>query len=135
VYRSDLFDKHFTRDNENSVPEPDINLKQSGNDVPIGGLGHDFSYIQIGTSSSPATFTIKNLGTDDLNITNILLTADDPDFTVDLSSTVFTIPPSGITTFYVTFTPQGYGRYRNLVINSNDPNVSLYNLRLEGDLE
>jgi len=35
----------------------------------------------------------------------------------------------------VTFTPQGSGRYRNLEINSNDPNESPYNLRLEGDLD
>ena len=93
----------------------------------------DFGQV---SGSITRTFTIENVGTEDLEITNILLMDGDPDYTLDLVTTAFIISPSGSTTFDVTFNPQGGGiRWKNLVINNNDPDETPYNIRLEGDLD
>jgi hypothetical protein len=96
-----------------------------------------FGNVSVG-SNQMVTFTIENNGTDFLEIFNIFLTDGDlADFSRNTSSTIlspFTIPPGGSTTFTATFTPQATGtRYRNLEINSNDPDESPYHIRLEGN--
>jgi len=132
VYRSDLFDKHFTRDNEDPVPEPDINLKQSGNDVPIGGLGHDFGYIQIGTSSSPATFTIENTGTADLTINDIY--SNSSEFTLSVPAVPFIVSVGSNKTFTVTFEPSGAtgSKSGTIAIDNDDPDEVLFSFEVQG---
>jgi hypothetical protein len=98
----------------------------------------DGSVYNFGEQSGSVTrtFTIENVGTDTLDIMNILLMDGDPDYSLDISSTVFTLTPSTSTTFDVTFTPQGGGtRWTNLIIYNSDPDETPYNVRLEGMLD
>jgi hypothetical protein len=114
------------------APIEDINVKRNTTSYPDGST-YNFGQVE---NKSTRTFVIENLGTDDLQITNILLLEGHLDFTLDLSGTAFTLTPGGSTTFKVTFDPQGGGtRWRNLVINNSDPNESPYNIRFEGSLD
>ncbi|MFW6138607.1 MAG: choice-of-anchor D domain-containing protein, partial [Spirochaetota bacterium] len=115
-----------------SSPVPDINLRVEQTSYPSGS-SYDFGSVQVG-SSSKVLFYIENEGTEDLEITNILLTKGDrSDFSLDLSSTSYTISPGGSTSFKAVFTPQAAGeRGRNLDINNNDSDENPYKLELTG---
>jgi hypothetical protein len=116
----------------NPAPIADINVKRNTTNYPDGST---YNFGQV-SGSRTRTFTIENVGTDDLQITNILLMDGDPDYTLDLAGTIFTLTPGSSTTFDVTFKPQGGGtRWKNLVINHNDPDETPYNIRLEGQLD
>ena len=111
------------------APIEDIHLKQGSTDIPDGG---SFDFGQV-TGSSTKQFTIENVGTEDLQITNILLQDGDPNFTLDLAGTVFLLTPGASTTFKVTFIPSGSGiKYTNLIINNTDPDETPYNVALFG---
>jgi hypothetical protein len=113
-----------------SHPIPDIALYR-GSTYYADGSRFDFGTVFFSESK---TFTIENTGDDELLINNILLVEGDPDFYLDTTSTSFFIPQGGSTSFNILFDPAGLGdKWRNLVINSNDPNESPYNLRLEGN--
>jgi hypothetical protein len=112
-----------------SAPIADIKVLQGITDYPDGSI-YDFGQV---SGSQTRTFTIENVGTEDLEITNVLLMDGDSDYTLDLASTAFIISPGVSTTFDVTFSPQGAGiRWKNLIINNNDPDETPYNIRLEG---
>jgi hypothetical protein len=113
-----------------SYPIPDISLYR-GSSYLADGSTYDFGTVFF---SEFKTFTIMNTGNDALHINNIFLMGGHPDFYLDTTSTSFFIPAGGSTTFGIFFDPDGLGdKWRNLVINSNDPNESPYNLRLEGN--
>ncbi len=111
------------------APIEDIQLKQGITDIPDGG-SYDFGQV---TGSRTRQFTIENVGTKDLQITNILLQFGDPNFTLDLAGTQYLLTPGASTTFKVTFTESGSGiKYKNLVINNTDPDETPYNVALFG---
>jgi hypothetical protein len=113
------------------VPIEDIHLKEGSTDIPDGG-SFDFGAV---SGSSTKQFTIENVGTDDLQITNILLQDGDSDYALDLGGTIFLLTPGASTTFKVTFTPSGTGtKFTNLVINNSDPDETPYNVTLLGYL-
>jgi hypothetical protein len=111
-------------------PIPDIALYR-GSTYYADGSTFDFGTVFFSESK---TFTIKNTGDEELIINNILLMEGNTDFYLDTTSTSFFIPQGSSTSFTVFFDPVGLGdKWRNLIINSNDPNESPYNLRLEGN--
>jgi hypothetical protein len=110
---------------------PNILVRESGDFYPDGS-----TYTFGGVSGSVTrTFIIENAGNYDLQINGIHLTDGDPDFSLNLSSTLLTLPPGGTTTFDVTFSPTTAGtRSESLKINNNDPVKNPYDIELEGQL-
>jgi hypothetical protein len=117
-------------------PVVDIEVWEGAAFYPDGSVYSDFEEVDVGSSSTPAFFTIWNNGPDDLLIPSIVITGGDvSDFDLDLNSTDLNtyIPPGWSTTFSVTFSPQSGGnKWLEIAINYNDPVVTPYTLRLEG---
>ena len=93
----------------------------SNDNVPLTGT-------LLGNSSSPSTFTIENTGGQALTIASIQ-SSNSTEFAVNAIPSPVAAGGSG--TFTVTFTPSNYGqRTANLVISSNDPDKSPFNIAL-----
>jgi len=113
---------------------PEIAVEQPvGTDLVDGSATNNFGSVNMGSSSSPFTFTVKNLGT--ANLTSLSLAksgAHSNDFTLgSLGST--TLAPSNSTTFTVTFSPSATGtRTAALQIASNDGNENPFDIALTG---
>lgn len=133
VYSNDPDEKPYTftlYGYGESAPVPDIRVMKGDTEYPDGST---YNFGTVFTSRTES-FIIENVGTDELVIQNILLMEGDPDFILDLSSTSFTLLPGAETAMVIKFDPTGLGdRWRNLVINCNDPDEGPYNIRLEGN--
>jgi len=117
-------------------PVVDIEVREGATYYPDGSTYNSFGTISVGSSSTPAVFTIWNNGPDDLVIPSIVITEGNvEDFELDLNSTDLNTPilPGWSTTFTVIFAPQSSGnKWLEIDINYNDPNATPYTLRLEG---
>jgi hypothetical protein len=104
-----------------------------GNDLSDGAL-RDFGNQAVSTTSAPKTFTIKNIGTANLNITNITKTGTHAaEFTVSPDLTGAVVTPGNSTTFNVTFTPAALTlRQATIHINSNDTDEGSFDIDLQG---
>jgi len=118
-------------------PVVDIEVWEGATFYPDGSTYSNFEEVPVGSSSTPAVFTIWNNGPDDLLIPSIVITGGDvSDFDLDLNSTDLNtyISPGWSTTFSVTFSPQSVGsKMLEIAINYNDPVVTPYTLTLEGN--
>ena len=140
VVSNDAVDDLYTFRVEGMVglpPVVDIEVWEGATYYPDNSTYSGFGTVSVGSSSAPVIFTIWNNGPDDLLIPSIVITAGDvEDFDLDLNSTDLNtyIPPGWNTTFMVTFSPQSSGnKWLELDINYNDPAVTPYKLRLEGE--
>jgi len=92
------------------VPVPDIAVEQpAGTGLTDGTSSVACGSVNLGSSSSPITFTVKNPGTADL--TSLAITKDGAnaaDFTVSALGAT-TVAAGGSTTFTVTFAPGAAG--------------------------
>jgi hypothetical protein len=117
-------------------PVVDIEVWEGATSYPDGSTYNSFGTISVGSSSTPAVFTIWNNGPDDLVIPSIVITEGNVgDFELDLNSTDLNtpIPPGWSTNFTVIFAPQSSGnKWLEIDINYNDPNATPYTMRLEG---
>ncbi len=109
--------------------------------APDSDLVMPFGNITEGVSSTAETATISNVGTADLNVSNIRLTgADAGEYTLDLTGgatpcgvTTLTIAPGENCTVTVTFSPASTGlKTANLEITSDDPDEGAVNVALSG---
>ncbi len=120
-------------------PVVDIEVWEGATYYPDGSIYNGFGTVSVGSSSPNVIFTIWNNGPDDLLIPSIVITGGNvADFDLDLNSTNLNtyIPAGWNTTFSVTFTPQSSGnKWLDLDINYNDPLVTPYKLRFEGEGE
>jgi hypothetical protein len=115
---------------------PEIAVEQpAGTNLTDGSATVSFGSINLGSSSSAVTFTVKNTGTGSL--TGLGLTKDGAnagDFTV--SSVASSVAAGGSTTFTVVFTPGGAGtRTAAIHLVSNDANESPFDINLTGSGE
>lgn len=113
---------------------PEIHLKQGTMPVTKGST-YDFETIDVGTSTT-VTFTVENLGVEDLLLTGNpiiqLLGTHVPDFSVT-SPTISTLLPGTLTTFNVTFTPTAPGiRTAIISIANNDSDENPYTFTVTG---
>ena len=104
-----------------------------GNDLVDGSATVDCGTVMVGNSGSPITFTIKNVGID--NLTSLSLSksgANSGDFTLGTLGAT-TVAPGASTTFTVTFSPSAEGaRTAALQIASNDSNENPFDITLTG---
>lgn len=111
--------------------EPDINVEGdlgsfpniSNNDVTPSFLDNTRFTSQLLGNSQTKSFRIQNIGTLDLNVSNIQIMGGGGDFTLTLPSTLpITIAPNNLIVFEVTFAPSVAGtRDATVRISSNDP--------------
>ena len=110
----------------------EINLKQGVTDIADGGT-YDFGNQYLGTNTD-VTFTIENTGTGNLTLTTPITIggADAGQFSVQ-QQPVFTVAPSGTTTFIIRFSPTSTGaKTASISIDNNDSDENPYDLTITG---
>lgn len=120
-----------------AAPEPDINVKNPGNESIVDGSGNYLFGSVIVGSSGDATFTVENVGTADLNLDGsprvILGGVDAGQFSVT-SQPSSPVAASGSTTFTVRFSPTTTGtKSATINVGSDDPDENPYNFSIFGD--
>jgi hypothetical protein len=115
------------------IPIPYINVKRGSTGIPKGTLGYDFGPIQIGSSSSPVSFTIENIGTANLTVLGISSSASE--FTIGNSPLFpFDLSESGYDTFSITFSPSVLGQATEVIsIFTNDPDDNPFTFTVQGE--
>ena len=116
-----------------ATASPTIGVEQpAGTPLTSGTSTVSFAPSPLG-KAVPLTFTIKNTGTTNLTVGDLILDGTNiGDYTVTTPPDT-TVSPAGNTTFVVTFNPSAGGlRTATLHIPSDDPTNTLFNIALEG---
>ena len=95
----------------------------------------DFRSVDIGSSSTAQTFTIRNDGTANLTgiAVNTAVTGNPGDFTVNTAGMLTTLAPNATTSFTITFSPTATGSRAAVVeIASNDADENPFDITLSG---
>lgn len=94
----------------------------------------DFGNRAIGSISPTKTVVIKNSGNEPLHITGVTINnGNAPDFPVDTTGMLTTVPIGGQTTFSVSFSPTANGsRTATLRVANDDPDEGFYEISLVG---
>ena len=116
---------------------PGINVKQNTNYIPNGTGSYDFSNVRVPDSSEEVTFTIENLGTFDLNLTETpkigISGADAAMFNINQTAISTPIAPQDSTTFTITFSPASIGlKSATISIASDDQDHNPYTFTIVG---
>lgn len=117
-----------------STGEPEIQVTFSGTDVISGSTNVNFGVIPR-WSSKEITFVMSNIGSDDLVISSVNITGDNPEkFSTNFSPIPFTISPNGEKTFKITFSPNwAYGMKKaEIRFNNNDSDESPFIIKVRG---
>jgi len=111
-------------------------------DISLSPLSVNFGGVKVGSSSSPRTVTISNVGTADLSVTAMAVSGTHAaDFSLDpgdgtggtCGSTPVTVTAAGNCTVTVTFSPSASGtRSASLGITSDDPDEPSVSVALAG---
>lgn len=124
---------------EVALPIPEIDVQGNGISIADGDAspssddGTDFGGVAVGQSLA-RTFTIRNTGTLDLNLTGSPLVAvTGSDFVVSAQPGTSVIAPNGSTTFEITFTPTAeVPSSVAVLIENDDADESLYDFVISG---
>lgn len=114
---------------------PEISVEEPVSTVLVDGSSTiAFGSIRQGETSSSKTITIRNLGNEDLGISNVTLDGTHSgDFATNLTSLDGTVVAGGSTTFTVSFTPLAAGaRSAVLHILSDDADEGSFDINLSG---
>ncbi len=128
--------------NGSDVAQPDISVEKSGTAIPEGSPAPIsssplfFGFADVAGGSITKTYTIKNTGTADLNLTGAPIIeiggTHASDFSVGAPPTT-PIPSGGSSTFTIVFDPSASDiRQASIRIASNDSNVPLYIFGIAG---
>ena len=117
-------------------PSPEINVRQNTTDIVSGAGSFNFGSVNVGSSSSPTTFTIENTGINDLNLSGTprvqISGTHSTDFVVNTEPNA-TVTGGGTSTFGITFTPTGTGaRVATVTIINDDSDENPYTFTLTG---
>ncbi|MEM7799555.1 MAG: choice-of-anchor Q domain-containing protein [Chloroflexota bacterium] len=120
----------------------DIDLQGKGQSIANGDLepsladGTDLGVADVDSAAAVVqTFTISNVGTIDLNLTdspNVIISGSEF-FTVSAQPASSVIPSEGAETFNITFAPTARGLFEaNVAIESDDPDEAVYLFKIAG---
>lgn len=111
---------------------PDVNIRQGGTNVSSGG-SYNFGTINMGANSGDITFTLENLGLDNLTASSVSIGgANFGDFSV-VSQPAGVVSKGNNTSFQIRFTPQAVGsRIATLSVTTNDPDETTYFFSITG---
>jgi len=105
------------------APEPNISVSPTSK---------DFGEVTVGSSSSPQTFTVSNVGTATLTITDITISGPGSE-EFSMSPYPDTIPAGDSAGVNVTFSPTSTGgKSATLAVTSNDPDEATVEVSLSG---
>lgn len=122
---------------------PEMNVKGNGVSIADGDITPstadytDFGSVDVSTGTLARTFTIENIGTGALNLTDaspyvVISGTNAADFTVTVIPST-PVAASGTTTFEITFNPSATGtRNASVSIANNDSNENPYNFNITG---
>ncbi|MCP4551758.1 MAG: choice-of-anchor D domain-containing protein [Bacteroidetes bacterium] len=113
------------------------NSIDDGSTTPSSDNDTDFGSVLISGGTKVKTFTIRNIGTESLELDGSPKVSIGGTHTADFSVTLQPTSPvainNGSTTFQVTFNPSADGtRSASLSINNNDDNENPYTFNIEG---
>lgn len=113
---------------------PRLSLEQPASTELAPGSAVDFGLVTLAPGELSKTFTVRNLGSADLEIAAVMTSGGNAgDFSVDTSSMSASLLPTGATTFRVIFSPGALGaRSTTLSIGSNDPDFDPFEITLTG---
>ncbi|MFN8416094.1 MAG: glycosyl hydrolase family 8 [Cytophagaceae bacterium] len=119
--------------NATATASPEINVKQATTNIANNGT-YAFASAIAGTSSTPVTFTIENIGNANLTVGTITLAGTDAaSFSITQSSSTTVTGPTGTATFTVTFSPATVGaKTATISIANDDSDESPYIINLTG---
>jgi photosystem II stability/assembly factor-like uncharacterized protein len=111
------------------APAPEIVIIQGNASIASGG-NSNFGIVGINTLND-VTFTIENLGADNLNLTGVpdkvVVSGTDASLFTIISQPASPIYPSGNSPFMVRFLPTSGGvKTANLTVTNDDPDENLY---------
>ena len=111
---------------------PEINIKESTNDIADGTGTYDFGSKLVGDSKE-TTFTVENIGNSNLTLGNVTLGGANADqFSVQLQPTT-PVSGSGSTTFKIKYAPTSVGAKTATVgLSNNDGDENPYNFSITG---
>ncbi len=117
-------------------PQPEINIKQDITDY-LTGSTYAFGNQTSGTSSLAITFTIENMGSAELLLSDspkiVKSGTNASEFTINQESTSSPVGVGLSTTFSITFSPTSQGSKTAMIsIANNDPNENPYEINLTG---
>lgn len=142
-YATDTITELGSHSNSCAPALPEMNVKGNGVSIADGDITPsladytDFGSVDVSTGTLARTFTIENLGTGALNLTDAspyvtILGANAADFTVTVIPST-PVAASGTTTFEITFNPSATGtRNASVSIANNDSNENPYNFNITG---
>ena len=116
------------------VAVPEIAVEQPpGTGLADGTTSLGYGGVNLGSSSDPITFTIKNTGTADLTGLAITRTGPESDDFAVTGPAITTLAPNETTVFTVVFTPgSAGGRIAAIHITSNDADENPFDIDLSG---
>lgn len=121
-----------------AIPEPEIEIQGNSTEITDGDAtpdptdDTDFGNVAVAGGTNAHTFTINNIGTDDLNITSIT-SSNNTEFAIS-GATLGLINPSNSVTFVVTFDPSAVGtRTATITVNNDDADEATYNFNVAGN--
>ncbi|MGQ9615293.1 MAG: choice-of-anchor D domain-containing protein [Spirochaetota bacterium] len=115
-----------------ATPVPDICVKLGMNEVLPGSVGYDFGRREVGTPSAEVPFTVENVGSKILNISDVLLLGGDSDqFSFGIGSSA--IEPGEYTTLGVSFNPNSKEqKSAQIIISNDDPDENPFIFTVQG---
>lgn len=104
----------------------DIGGDERGAAVRLTPAAHDFGEQAVGTGSAPATFTVKNLGTEDLTLSDAALAGTDPgQFTISRNTCNGPVAVQATCEVDVRFAPSSAGaKSASLQVTTDGGNAS-----------
>lgn len=116
-----------------ATPQPSLQLSVPGESIIYDGGSYDFGSVVVGESSYTADFTIKNIGTDDLEISLINITGKSEFLFGGSSLENITVVPQDSYVMPISFSPDSKGNKKcYMEITSNDPDVPFFSITLKG---
>ena len=121
------------------TPTPEINVTGNsvsipdGDTLPIAGDHTIFASVDVAAGLTSRTFTIENLGTGPLSVTNVAISGThSADFTVSASPAA-SVDAGANTTFQIQFDPSATGlRQATVTVTNNDADEASYDFAIEG---
>jgi len=102
-----------------------------GDTTPSQDDDTDFGEVELGSGTVTHTFTILNLGSNDLNITGDITITNSSFFSIGAAGSTVISGPSGSTNFYVNCNPASTGQYTATVsIPNNDSDENPYDFEV-----
>ncbi|WP_417487133.1 choice-of-anchor D domain-containing protein [Maricaulis sp.] len=121
------------------TPTPEINVTGNsvsipdGDTLPIAGDHTIFASVDVAAGLTSRTFTIENLGTGPLSVTNVAISGThSADFTVSASPAA-SVAAGANTTFQIQFDPSATGlRQATVTVTNDDADEASYDFAIEG---